>query len=128
VHSTRLVLATHNKDKVVEIGRILAGLDVEITTLDDYPDAPEPVEDGTTLEENASLEENALKKAREIRDFTGRSALADDTGLFVDALDGAPGVSTRSTAHPACTPRDSLRRKARETRGTSRTTRNCSRP
>jgi XTP/dITP diphosphohydrolase len=82
----RLVLATHNKDKVVEIGRILAGLDVEITTLDDYPDAPEPVEDGTTLEENA------LKKAREIRDFTGRSALADDTGLFVDALDGAPGV------------------------------------
>jgi XTP/dITP diphosphohydrolase len=82
----RLVLATHNKDKVAEIGRILAGLDVEITTLDDYPDAPEPVEDGATLEENA------LKKAKEIRDFTGRSALADDTGLFVDALDGAPGV------------------------------------
>lgn len=82
----RLVLATHNKDKVAEIRRILTGLNLDIKTLDDYPDAPEPVEDGETLEENA------LKKAREIREFTGRSALADDTGLFVDALGGAPGV------------------------------------
>lgn len=82
----KLVLATHNKDKVREIARILGGLDIEITTLDDYENAPEPVEDGETLEENA------LKKAREIRAFTGLSALADDTGLFVDALDGAPGV------------------------------------
>lgn len=81
-----LVLATHNKDKVNEIRRILGGLGLEIATLDEFPDAPETVEDGETLEENA------LKKAREIRAFTGRSALADDTGLFVDALDGAPGV------------------------------------
>lgn len=81
-----LVLATHNRDKIAEIKRILGGLDVEITTVDDYDDVPEPVEDGETLEENA------LKKAREIRDFTKRSALADDTGLFVDALNGAPGV------------------------------------
>jgi XTP/dITP diphosphohydrolase len=82
----KLVLATHNKDKSAEIGRILSGLDLEMSTLDDFPDAPETVEDGETLEENA------LKKAREIRTFTGCSALADDTGLFVDALDGAPGV------------------------------------
>jgi XTP/dITP diphosphohydrolase len=82
----KLVLATHNRDKIKEIKRILRGLDVEITTVDDYENVPEPVEDGETLEDNA------LKKAREIRDFTGRSALADDTGLFVDALDGAPGV------------------------------------
>jgi XTP/dITP diphosphohydrolase len=81
-----LVLATHNKDKVAEISRILGGLDVELSTLDEYPGAPEPVEDGETLEANA------LKKAMAIREFTGRSALADDTGLFVDALDGAPGV------------------------------------
>jgi XTP/dITP diphosphohydrolase len=81
-----LVLATHNKDKVAEISRILAGLDIELSTLDDYPGAPEPVEDGETLEANA------LKKAVVIREFTGRSALADDTGLFVDALDGAPGI------------------------------------
>ncbi len=81
-----LVLATHNKDKVAEISRILAGLDIELSTLDEYPGAPEPVEDGETLEANA------IKKAVAIREFTGRSALADDTGLFVDALDGAPGI------------------------------------
>lgn len=82
----RLLLATHNRDKIAEIRRILEDLDVEIETVDDHPGVPEPVEDGE------SLEENALKKAREIRDFTGRSALADDTGLFVEALEGAPGV------------------------------------
>jgi len=82
----KLVLATHNRDKAAEIGRILDGLDIELSTVDDFPGTPEPVEDGDTLEANA------LKKAREIREFTGCSALADDTGLFVDALDGAPGV------------------------------------
>lgn len=82
----KLILATHNKDKAAEIGRILAGLDLELLTVDDFPGAPETEEDGETLEENA------LKKAREIREFTGCSALADDTGLFVDALEGAPGV------------------------------------
>jgi len=82
----KLVLATHNKDKAAEIGRILEGLDVELTTVDDFPGAPKTVEDGDTLEANA------LKKAREIRVFTRRSALADDTGLFVDALGGAPGI------------------------------------
>ena len=45
-----------------------------------------------SVEDCDTLEANALKKAREVRDFTGLSALADDTGLFVDALDGAPGV------------------------------------
>ncbi len=82
----KLVLATHNRNKVREIRHILGDLDVEVLTVDDFDGVPEPVEDGTTLEANA------LKKAREIRDFTGVSALADDTGLEVDALDGAPGV------------------------------------
>jgi len=82
----KLVLATHNRDKMREIRDILAGLDVEVSTVDDFDGVPEPVEDGATLEANA------LKKAREIRDFTGCSALADDTGLEVDALGGAPGV------------------------------------
>ena len=82
----KVVLATHNKDKAAEIGRILEGLNIELSTVDDFPGAPDPVEDGDTLEANA------LKKAREIRAFTRRSALADDTGLFVDALDGAPGI------------------------------------
>ncbi len=82
----RLVLATRNRDKVSEIRRILEGLDVQLTTLEEFGDVPETVEDGATLEANA------LKKAREVRDFTGRTALADDTGLEVDALDGAPGI------------------------------------
>jgi len=82
----KLVLATHNRDKAEEIQSILDGLDVRLLTLDQFPGAPETVEDA------GSLEGNALKKAREIRAFTGLSALADDTGLEVDALDGAPGV------------------------------------
>lgn len=82
----KIVLATRNRDKVAEITQILAGLDVALVTLDDYPDAPVTVEDGSTLDENA------LKKAREIRDHTGETAMADDTGLEVDALDGAPGI------------------------------------
>jgi XTP/dITP diphosphohydrolase len=82
----KLVLATHNRDKVGEIRGILSGLDVSLLTLDDFPGAPVPAEDGETLEANALL------KARAIRAFTGLSALADDTGLEVDALEGAPGV------------------------------------
>jgi XTP/dITP diphosphohydrolase len=82
----KLVLATHNRDKAREIVDMLSGLDVEVVTLDDYPDFPATIEDGDTLEANA------LKKAREARDHTGLSALADDTGLEVDALNGAPGV------------------------------------
>jgi len=84
----KIVLATHNRDKAREIRSMLAGLDIAVLTVDDFPGVPDPVEDGTTLEANA------LKKAREIRDHTGVSALADDTGLEVDALDGAPGVQS----------------------------------
>jgi XTP/dITP diphosphohydrolase len=82
----KLVLATHNRDKTREIIDMLAGLDVEVVTLEAYPEFPPTVEDGDTLEANA------LKKAREASEHTGYTALADDTGLEVDALDGAPGV------------------------------------
>jgi len=82
----KLVLATHNRDKAREIIDMLAGLDVDVVTLDEYPDFPATIEDGDTLEANA------LKKAREACQHTGCSALADDTGLEVDALEGAPGV------------------------------------
>jgi XTP/dITP diphosphohydrolase len=82
----KLVLATRNRDKVREIVDLLAGLDVEVLTLDSFPDLPATVEDGDTLEANAVM------KARATRDHTGLSALADDTGLEVDALGGAPGI------------------------------------
>ena len=81
-----IVLATRNPDKIKEIRTILSSIDVHVRTLDEFLPAPEIVEDGKTLEDNA------LKKARAIREFTGLSALADDTGLEVEALDGAPGV------------------------------------
>jgi XTP/dITP diphosphohydrolase len=84
----RLVLATRNKHKVSEISAILAdaGAPVELVGLENFPGAPEVDETGETLEENAVL------KARSAADFTGLAAAADDTGLFVDALGGEPGV------------------------------------
>ncbi len=81
-----IVVATRNPDKVREIEAILRGTDVSLASLDRFADVPAVVEDGTTLEENA------LKKARTVRDATGMCALADDTGLEVDALNGAPGI------------------------------------
>jgi XTP/dITP diphosphohydrolase len=81
-----IVVATRNPDKLKEIENILQGLDVELSSLERYGRVGEVVEDGRTIEENA------LKKARAVRDATGVSALADDTGLEVDALGGAPGV------------------------------------
>jgi XTP/dITP diphosphohydrolase len=81
-----IVFATRNRDKIKEIEAIMGGLDVSFIALDRFGNAPDVIED------EATLEENALKKARAIRDFTGMCALADDTGLEVDALGGAPGV------------------------------------
>ncbi len=81
-----IVVATRNPDKLREIEDILQGLDVALASLDRFGGVGEVVEDGRTIEENA------LKKARAVRDVTGMSALADDTGLEVDALGGAPGV------------------------------------
>ena len=81
-----LVVATRNKGKLLEINALLSGLVERISGAGDYADFPETVEDGVTFEENA------LKKAREASRFTGLPALADDSGLVVDALDGRPGV------------------------------------
>jgi len=82
----KIVLATKNEDKVFEIEKILDGLNVEILTLKDFPDCPDTIEDGQTFEENA------LKKAKTVFEYTGLPALADDSGLEVDALKGEPGV------------------------------------
>lgn len=81
---TRVVLATHNAHKVAELQRILGpALDgIELVTYD----GPEPVEDGDTFEANA------LIKARAAAQFTGLPAIADDSGISVNALDGAPGI------------------------------------
>ena len=82
----KIVLATHNHDKEIELKHSLRGLDVEICSLSEYPDIGEIDETGATLLENSLL------KANTVHDLTGLPVIADDTGLEVDALDGAPGV------------------------------------
>jgi XTP/dITP diphosphohydrolase len=84
---------------VTEIREILrkAGLKLTIRTLDDLPKAPPVVENRRTIEGNA------LKKAHEVSRRTGLPALADDTGLFIDALGGKPGVYSARFAGPGCT-------------------------
>ncbi|HEX9975379.1 MAG TPA: XTP/dITP diphosphatase [bacterium] len=82
----KIVLATRNIDKVREIKEALRGLAIDILTLDSFPDVPEIVEDGMTIEQNA------LKKASVVQGITGGLVLADDTGLEVDFLNGKPGV------------------------------------
>ncbi len=81
-----IILATRNKDKIKEIKNILRGLSINLLTLDKFPTAPQVEEDGKTLEENA------IKKALEISQFTKKIALADDSGLEVEALNGKPGI------------------------------------
>ncbi|MDA7857969.1 XTP/dITP diphosphatase [bacterium] len=95
-----IVLATRNKDKVKEIKEILNLKGIKFLSLDDFPDAPEVIEDGETLEENA------IKKAETASGFTGKISLADDSGLEVEALNGAPGVRSSRFAGENCTYND----------------------
>jgi len=93
----RLLLATHNADKVEEIRALLAGMSITILTPADFPGLRETVEDADTLEGNA------LKKAREAFAATGVSAVADDTGLEVHYLNKAPGVFSSRYSGPDAT-------------------------
>jgi XTP/dITP diphosphohydrolase len=86
---TRLLLATRNAGKLVELRRLLVAADlggVEVLGLRDVPEFPEAPETGATFAENA------LAKARDAAAATGLPAVADDSGLTVDALNGMPGV------------------------------------
>ena len=87
---TKVVLATRNHHKVEELREILADvcgeLGLGIVGLDEFPDAPDVVEEGVTFAENAVL------KAKSAAETTGLPALADDSGLAVDVLGGAPGI------------------------------------
>ena len=82
----KLIIASNNAHKIYEIKQILAGKFDEILSLKDAGVDHETVEDGNTFMENA------LKKAREIAEISGCAALADDSGLCVEALGGAPGI------------------------------------
>lgn len=84
----QIVIATRNAHKLEELDRILkaAGINVELLSVDHFPGAPEVDETEDTFEGNALL------KARALAQFTGLPAIADDSGLCVDALNGSPGI------------------------------------
>ena len=103
-----VVLATRNAAKLRELARILGmgdpgGTQIKLVDLDEFPGAPDVPETGATFEENALL------KARAIADYTGLPAVADDSGLCVDALWGGPGVlSARFASGLARDPKNRL--------------------
>ena len=82
----QMLLATTNPGKIREIRGILAGIPIELVSLDQFPGITEPEETGTTFAENARL------KARYYHEHTGLPAVADDSGIEIAALDKAPGV------------------------------------
>src|SRR5208283_2010636 len=82
----KIVFASGNEGKVREIREMLEGMGIELVSLSNYAGVPEIVEDGK------SFQENALKKAKIISEFTGETVLADDSGLQVEVLAGEPGI------------------------------------
>ena len=104
----KLLLATGNNDKIKEIKEILNDLPVEIFTKNDFKDFPEVEEDTSTLEGNAS------KKALEIAQKYNMHTIADDTGFFVSALNGAPGIYAARYAGENCSYQDNRNKLLRE--------------
>ena len=100
--SMKLVIATHNEDKLKEIQTYLETFSFNVLSLNKYPEIGEIIEDGKTLLDNA------LIKAREVFDKTGLPTISDDTGLEVDGLDGKPGVYSARYAGEECTYLDNV--------------------
>lgn len=107
----QLVLATNNEDKIKEIRYLLEDLPITVLTRNDFLDFPDVEETGDTLEENAKL------KAAAIAEFCDLPALADDSGLEVDALGGAPGVYSSRYAGENVTYRDNNEKLLKELSG-----------
>lgn len=107
----KIVIASRNKKKIEEIKRIIEGLNIELLSVDNFPNLEEVVEDGLTFQENA------LKKARYVCQQTGLPALADDSGLEVNALGGAPGVRSARYAGENATDEDNIRKLLEELEG-----------
>jgi XTP/dITP diphosphohydrolase len=95
-----LLVGTKNRGKLVEIQRILSGLDLDLLPLTDLTQAPDVVEDGLTYRDNA------VKKAQTIAAWSGQLTLADDSGLEVAALGGQPGVYTARFGGPGLSSRE----------------------
>ncbi len=107
----QIVLATHNRGKMEEMAAILGHLPVELITLDAFPEIGDIPETGNTLKENAFI------KAETVHRLTGLPALADDTGLEVDALNGAPGIYSARYAGADATFDDNCQKMLKELHG-----------
>lgn len=104
----KLVIATRNPHKLDEIRATLPSSELFLLSALDFPEIPEVIEDGATLEENA------VKKSETLCRLTGLPALADDSGLEVDALDGAPGVFSARWAGEDCSYENNNKKLLRE--------------
>ena len=107
----KIVIATRNRHKAVELQTLLHGAGYDVVRLDEidpYGKIPEVEETGTTFKENALLKAQAIAKA------TGLPSVADDTGLEVDALGGAPGIFSARYAGENCTYEDNVKKLLRE--------------
>ncbi len=100
---SRLVFATRNRGKLAELNALVAPLGLAVVSAAELG-APDVEEDGDTFEANA------VKKARVVFEATGLPSIADDTGLEVDALNGAPGVRSARFAGPDCNPADNRKK------------------
>mgnify|MGYP000229892609 FL=1 len=107
----QIVLATHNRGKMEEMAAILGHLPVELITLDAFLEIGDIPETGNTLKENAFI------KAERVHRLTGLPALADDTGLEVDALNGAPGIYSARYAGADATFDDNCQKMLKELHG-----------
>ncbi|MBI5493151.1 MAG: XTP/dITP diphosphatase [Deltaproteobacteria bacterium] len=107
----KVVIATRNRGKISEIKTILKDLSLELLSLDDFPQIKLPPEEGNTFEENA------LAKARYVASITDLPALADDSGLEVDALNGRPGVCSARYAGEGSTDRENYLKLLSELKG-----------
>jgi len=108
---TILVIATTNKNKVKEFQEILKDFPVTLRSLSDFGPLPEAIEDGTTFDDNA------YKKAFHTARILGLPAIADDSGLVVEALDGAPGVYSARYAGDKATDKDNVDKLLEDMRG-----------
>ncbi len=95
-----LLIGSRNQKKALELAQLLEGLPWEVKSLADFHEVPEPEENGATFEANA------VKKAKHYAERLGVWCVADDSGLVVDALDGAPGVYSARYAGANCTDAD----------------------
>lgn len=97
-----IVLATHNLDKCKELQQSFNNTNIKIYTLQDFPEIGDIIEDGNTLKENAFI------KSQTVYNLTKIPVVSDDTGLFVDALNGKPGIFSARYAGEGCSYSDNV--------------------